>query len=252
MDAPECFRKATTWQTVGNVLFWANVAVSFSLIFAKNTKFENILSIPLGAMVVTSLLVSLRSRYLINDGNATLRTVQIADALGAASEHPIREGYYNSSLAPGFRRLLATTCESAGLTKVILEEMFTGHLFKMAVFAVVFVAYVSYAKADASILAVSAQALFSAELLGGLVCLQRYLRKVRGVEQALVQFFRTASDINDPEALAIGIASHVDYECAKEESAILLDSRIFRKLNPRYSEKWNRLRAEFKIDSQTS
>lgn len=147
---------------------------------------------------------------------------------------------------------ISTTCESAGLTKVILEEMFTGHLFKMAVFTVVFVAYVSYAKADASILAVSAQALFSAELLGSLLSLQRYLRKVRGVEQALVQFFRTSSDINDPDALAIGIASHVDYECAKEESAILLDSKIFQRLNPRYSEKWNRLRAEFKIDSQTS
>ncbi|MFC7339542.1 hypothetical protein ACFQY0_20290 [Haloferula chungangensis] len=249
MNAPECFQKAANWQKAATSLFWLNAGLSFALIFAKNSNYEAILSIPLCALVAGSLMVSVRSRCLINDGNGAQRAVQIADALGVACEHPVRNGYYNSSRSPGLPRLFAITCESAGLTKEILQEMLTRHILKLSAYILIFLIYLGYAKADVSILAVIAQTVFSGDLIGGLVNLLRYLHKVQKTEQALIQFFRTSSDINDPHALAIGLAAHTDYECAKEESAVLLDSKIYDKRNSGYTERWNRLRSEFKIDS---
>lgn len=249
MNAPECFKKAVRWQTAGSWLFGLNALLSFGLIFTKGTRIEPFLAALLCAMVVGSLFVSLWSRCLINNGNTAQRTAQFADAFGVSCEHPVRDGYYNSSLRPGLRRLLATTCESAGLTKEILHEMVTDQLFKVAGFGVIFLAYVCYWKSDANVIAVAAQTLFSADLVGSSVGMIRYSQKVERAEQALVNFFRTSVDLDDPQAMAIGLSAHVDYECAKEEAAILLNSKIYDKRNPDYTERWNRLRTEFKIDA---
>lgn len=249
MNAPDCFREAARWNLAGSWLFALNALLSFGLIFTKDTRIEPFLAAFLCVLVVGSLFVSLRSRCLINNGNTAQRAAQFANAFGVACEHPVRDGYYNSALRPGLRRLLATTCESAGLTKEILHEMFTAHLFKVVGFGIIFLAYICYWKSDSSIIAVAAQTLFSADLIGSLVGMIRYSQKVRTAEQTLVNFFRTAADLDDPHAMAIGLSAHVDYECAKEEAAILLDSKIYDKLNPSYTERWNRLRAEFKIDA---
>lgn len=248
MNAPIYFKRATKWQTAGLCLFGLNTLISFGLIFTKNTKFEPFLAWSLCVLVIGSVFVSLWSRYLINNGNTAQRTAQFADAFGVACDHPVRNGYYNTSLQPGLRRLLATTCECAGLTKEILLEMFTVHLFKVVGFGMIFLTYVTYWKTDASIVAVAAQTLFSGNLLGTLVEMIRYTQKVQRTEQALVNIFRTSADLDDPHTMAIGIAAHVDYECAKEEAAILLDSKIYERLNPSYTERWSRLRIEFKID----
>lgn len=249
MNAPQYFQKAAKWQGIGTWLFSLNSLLSVGLIFLKDSRVEPFLAVLLCVLVVGSVFVSIWSRCIINNGNTAQREAQFSDAFGVGCEHPVRDGYYNSSLGPGLRRLLATTCESAGLTKEILGEMVTAQLFKVVGFGIIFLAYVCYSKTDASIVAVAAQTLFSGELIGSLVEMMRYSNKVKIAGQALLNFFRTSANLDDPHAVAIGLSAHVDYECAKEEAAILLDSKIYNRLNPSYTERWNRLRTEFKIDS---
>ena len=239
MSAGDLYQKAAKLQKFGTVLFGISTAITFSLIFARNTKYEIWLALPLVALAGLSLLISLRSRILINDGNGRLRSAQLADALSVSCEYPVGEGYYNSSLPSGIRRLLATTCESAGLTLEILEDMLTLQASKLVVFVVIFLFYLGYAKADVSVLAVGAQIIFSGELIASAVNLHRYLRKTRDVHKTLLQFFRTETSIDEGEALAVGLTAHVDYECAKEEAAVLLSSRLFKKKNPAYTARWN-------------
>jgi hypothetical protein len=248
MNAPECYQQAAKWQKAGSCFFVLNILLSFGLIFLKDTKVEPFFVALLCLLVIGSVLVSIRTRCLINDGNTAQRTAQFADAFGVACEHPVRDGYYNSSLGPGLRRLLATTCESAGLTKEILRKMVTEEFFKVAGFGVAFIAYVSYWKTNSNIVTVAAQTLFSGELAGSVYMMLRYASKARRSYEALIALFRTSANLDDPHAAAIGMSAHVDYECAKEEAAILLDSKIYEKLNPAYTKRWDRLRTEFKID----
>lgn len=248
MNAPKCYKQAAKWKQAGSWLFTLNTFLSFGLIFLKDAKVAQFFVALLCLLVIGSVLVSIRLRCLINDGNTAQRTAQFADAFGVACEHPVRDGYYNSALGPGLRRLLATTCESAGLTKEILREMVTAEFFKIVGFGIVFIAYVSYWKTDSNVVTVAAQALFSGELAGSLYAMMRYSAKAQRAHDALINLFRTSANLDDSHASAIGLSAHVDYECAKEEAAILLDSKIYQKLNPAYTERWNRLRTEFKIE----
>lgn len=250
MDASKCFATAKKWDSYGSGLFAINTFLSFGLIFVKNTKSEPYLAFPLCALVFVSLFLTLWSRYWINKGNGARRVAQFADAFGVACDHPAREGYYNNSLQPGLRRLLATTGESSGLTREILEEMVREKIFKLAGFVVIFLCYIGYWRADSNIVAVIAQALFSGDLVGNLVNSLRYSWKVQRAHDSIITLFRTRADFDDPHTLAIGLSAHVDYECAKEEAGILLDSKIYDRKNPDYTRRWDRLRGEFKIDSQ--
>lgn len=248
MSPGEFFKKAATLQKLGTWLFWISSTLTVSLLFARNTKFELWLSIPLVSLAGITLFISLRSRILVNDGNAKLREAQLADALAASCEYPAKEGYYNSLLPSGMRRLFATTCESSGLTAEILNEMLCRQTRKLAGFILVFLIYLGYAKADASILAVTAQIVFSGDLIATTVNLYRYQRKSRQVHQTFLHIFRTRADTEDAEALAVSLTAYADYECAKEESAILLSRKIFDEKNPDYSIRWEKIRKDFKID----
>ena len=126
--------------------------------------------------------------------------------------------------------------------------MVTWEFFKVTGFGIAFIAYVSYCKTDSSVVAVAAQTLFSGELAGSLYSMMRYSTKAQRAHDALINLFRTSATLDDPHVSAIGLSAQVDYECAKEEAGILLDSGIYEKLNPGYTERWNRLRTEFKID----
>ena len=102
-------------------------------------------------------------------------------------------------------------------------------------------------RGNLELLAWITQLVFSMEILAGWLTLESLrFRHERTFEQLHAHFLYEIGD-NDPQAVANVLDALVAYESTKSSSGILLSSKIFHKLNPVLTNKWEQIKNDVGI-----
>jgi hypothetical protein len=159
-----------------------------------------------------------------------------------------RENYFNTDLPPSLARLAATTFENTFFTTAVLCKMLFWERIRGGAYLLLFMFLMAARWPTLPWLLFLAQTLFSSDVALHWLRMECFCSRVARVKDRLHQFFLQGGDVTKHEGLAVLLIAFTDYECAKDEAAMPLDEKAFRRLNPSSSKKWNRLRAQLKID----
>lgn len=245
--AESCFRAATLADKCGTAVFYFVFAISSVLLAFEGPKVESFGHPALIVAAALAITCTVVTTIYQTEGNRALRATQLSDALGAGMGEDIRQDYYNNLLPQSIRRLAATTLENTLFTKEILSKMAVKQRFKGGFYFILLVALLVYRETPTNWLLMLAQTLFSADLLLKWIRLERFRVRANRVHQHLSQFFLQNGDPTRPNDMAVLLGAFTDYECAKDEAVMPLEDKIFKRLNPELSRKWQELQERLRI-----
>lgn len=245
--ADACFKVAERADKCGGFIFYFVLCVSGLLAALDNPSTEKIGHPCLIASATLAIVCTVATTIYQTEGNRALRSTQLSLALGAGAGEPIRADYYNNILPQSLLRVAAMTLENTLCTRAVLSKVAVRMRIKVGVYFVLPLVMSTCRSTPTAWLVVLAQTLFSADLVLKLVRLERYRVRTIRVFDHLEQFFLQAGGNEKPNDVAILIGAFTDYECAKDEAALPLPSKLFLKLNPELSAKWEEMQRRLKL-----
>jgi hypothetical protein len=228
--------------------FWTVAVLSLVLLVVEDKRVGAVVQAVLIVASIAGIGLSLLTQNLQNRGNRAQRAIQFTNSLGVPIGENARENYFNTDLPPSLARLAATTFENTFFTTTVLCKMLFWERIRVVVYLLLFLFLMAARWLTLPWLLFLAQTLFSSDIALHWLRMECFCSRVARVKDRLHQFFLQAGDVTTPEGLAIVLTAFTDYECAKDEAAMPLDEKTFRKLNPSSSKKWNALRDQLKID----
>lgn len=242
------FEYAQMADMIGSWVFYAVLISSIAVAVGEHSGYETISEIILIVASIMAVVCTAATTICQTNGNRALRLTQLSNSLGASVGDSASAGYYNNDLPKGILRLGATTLENTFYTSAVLSRMAWVSRFKAGIYALIMLVLFFVKGIPGSCLVVVAQTVFSADLLLKVIRLERYnYRCVRCLDQ-LEQFYLQKGTSERPNDLAILIAAFSDYECAKDEAALPLESKVFEELNPALAKKWSEFRSRLRLD----
>lgn len=148
------------------------------------------------------------------------------------------EGYYHTPAGDPFIRMGASVLENTLFTKSILRRMLRFERSRICVYVLAWLWAAIYRATDLELLAVAAQVLFSEQLLSRWVRMEWLRSRVERLYDDLYALIQSSSDSRRKEFRARVIEALIRYETSKAQAAVSLSSRVFNKLNPELSLKW--------------
>lgn len=247
MSIGEKFKAASLAESVGGGTFIVVTAATAVLAAFPNATVQAWLHPVLIVGALVAVGTTAMTTICQTQGNRLLRAAQLSNALGASIGENIRADYFNSELSPSFLRLAATTLENTLFTTAVLSRMLIRERFKIAVYTAVLLLLLSVRRTSTEWLLLLAQALFSADLLLAWIRMERFRARTHLVHETLRQFFLQRASTQQPNGMAIVVGAFTDYECAKDEAALPLDSKLFAALNSDLSARWELLKKQVGI-----
>lgn len=247
MTAQTLFSRATKAERGGGWVFWTVLLLSLVALIFPKPEVQDVVNPLLIAACITGVVLSILGTIWQNEGNHLLRATQLADALGVPIGTTPRADYYNNQLPPSTDRLVATTFENSVFSSAVLQAMLVKERIIVAVYVLVFVLLTTSRWTSTSSLLLLAQTVFSVDVVVHWLRMERFHCRVNRVRDQLHQFFFQGGTAGDKAGLAIALAAFSNYECAKDEAAMPLESKVFQKLNPKVTVEWEALRKSLKI-----
>jgi hypothetical protein len=230
-------------------LFYVTAVVSFLPIFVEKmehpTVFDGI-QIAFVLLVITLFIAGLVVRlWLMPEAHDARRT----DLLSHAYELPLTpeqtEGYYNNGQTDPLRRVGVMTMENAFFTREILRSMARWERGKTSVYTATFLGLLMYRGYPAEVWGIVAQAVFSEQIFSRFLRVEWLRRRADRVYDELYALFQSEPAMLTVHARAVwGFAF---YEAGKDNAAITLSTKIFRRRNPALSEDWQKIRGKLKL-----
>jgi hypothetical protein len=240
-EVAERLDKAAKW------IFLTVTAASFTLLFPKSSA-ESLLDPILIVGAIADIVCGTLIGVFQNQGNRLLRASQLADSLGGAIGQPLRDDYYNSPLRKSMTRLASTTLENTLFTNTVLSRMLKRERIGAGIYLTIFLLLLAFRNTSLNWLVFLAQSLFSAHVVTKWFQMERFRFRTAQVHEQLRQFFLQGGRTKDPNGIPIVLAAFTDYECAKDEAAMPLDTRIFRQINDATSTRWEEMRKALGIE----
>lgn len=203
-------------------------------------KFLSILVIvQLVASFINIFLSWLDDTILFPKAEKLRRKVIIDDAFLLDTIEDKTEGYYNNNLNSSSEKLILNVFESIYFTLNITKKMIFKEIVKGIVSLIVLIIAFNVLSGTELVLVIF-QVLFSGNYILGSVNLIAYYKKL---EDLYNDFYRSVITENSysRETLICLHALCVEYEVVKATYKIRLSSKIFNKLNPELSVKWEDL-----------
>jgi hypothetical protein len=244
------FKVARRADTVSTWLFWIVTAVSAVLLVFPEPSVAWLLNPILILAVIAGIGCGIVVTVYQNQGNRLLRASQLTDALGGAIGEPLREDYYNSPTRKSMTRLASTTLENTLFTTTVLMKMLRNERIAAGVYLSLFILLLAYRGTSINWLVFLAQTLFSADVVLNWFRMERFRFRTSQVHEQLRQFFLQGGSAKKPNGMAIVLAAFTDYECAKDEAAMPLDTAIFSRINTPTSARWEEIKQALGIDRE--
>lgn len=148
------------------------------------------------------------------------------------------EGYYNTPAGDPFVRMGASVLENTLFTKSIVRRMLRFERARICIYVLAWLGAAVYRATDPELLAVVAQVLFSEQLLSRWVRMEWLRSRVERLYDDLYALIQSSSGSRSKEFRARVIEALIRYETSKAQAGLSLSSRVFSKLNPELSLKW--------------
>jgi hypothetical protein len=246
--ADYCFKVATRADKCGSWVFYPMLIASAVLAVWENPTTDKFCHPCLIVAAVLSILVTVITTIYQTEGNCALRATQLAHGFGSGIGEAIRADYYNNKLPHSIRKLAATTMENTLFTSEILSKMLIKMRIKVGVYFILLLVLFTCRETPTSWLVVFAQTLFSGDLVLKLIRQERFRIRTARVYKCLNDYFLLADGTEKPNDTAVVIGAFTDYECAKDEAALPLESEYFNKLNPELSRQWDEVKQRLKFE----
>jgi len=240
--ADYCFKVADRTDKCGTGVFYIVLIVSAVLAVHDSPLTTAICHPCLIAATALAILCTVITTIYQTDGNCALRATQLSNALGAGVGESIRSDYYNNNVPQSLNKLAATTLENTLFTKMVISKMAVKMRFMVVMYFLLLLILSTCRGIPTTWLVVLAQTLFSADLLLKLVRLERFRVRTVKVYNQLEQFFLQLGGTEKPNDLAVLIVAFTNYECAKDEAAMPLETKYFKKFNAELSQSWIELK----------
>lgn len=247
MNPSNSFIVASNSQRVAGWIFWLIAAISVVLILCPASGFDCYLQPVLVVLSIGGLISGFVTMIYQNRGNHFLRASQLTNSLGVPVGDELRTTYYNNDCPPSIVRLAATTMENSLFTSEVLAVMLRSERTKTAGYLVLFVWFLAYRNTSLNWVVLMAQSVFSADIILNWLKMERFRFRAWEVHKRLHDLFLHGSSPKKQIGIAVILAAFSDYECAKDEAAMVLDGKVFEKLNPSVSARWEDIKRNLKI-----
>lgn len=233
-------------------LFWINAVLSFSMPYTESVlsnKCHDILKSLFIFFVLIYFVLSQISRfYLAPKAERMRRKQMLSDAFGTAMSHDRTLLYYNNNYSPSVIRLGANTMENALFSKEIATSMLIKKRSITAFYAIIWILAITLRHNNLEILTWITQLVFSGEIVASWIKLEMLRFRHERVYNQLHDHFHHSIGQETSNAKANIIDAFVAYESAKSAAGILLSTKVFNRLNPDLSKKWDQIRSDLNMD----
>lgn len=236
-------------------MFWGIAALSLFMPYAEAfldpTNHSVLRGIFLVLVIVYFSLSQISRLYLVPKAERLRRKQLLSDAFGTRLTHDRTSLYYNNSYSPSVERLGASTMENALFSKEIAGKMLVRERWVIGFYIVIWLLAFTVRHNDLALITWITQLIFSGEIIAGwlkLECL--HFRHEQTYEQLHAHFLHGIGG-DQPRAIANVLDAFVAYESTKAAAGILLSSKIFEDLNPELTGRWNQIRHDLKMGSQS-
>ena len=172
----------------------------------------------------------------------------LSDSFGTPLSHDKTVLYYNNNYAPSINRLGANTMENAFFSSEVAEKMLIKKRALVSVYIASWIFLFSFRDTDLNIMIWITQIVFSGEIIVQWFSLEALrTRQERTYERLHTHFLHKIGSDSGREIATI-LDAFVAYETAKSSSSCLLSSKVFYKLNPSLTKKWEQIRNELDMD----
>lgn len=250
-EVSQHYLPAVKLELIGAFLFWLNALFSLTVLFL--TMLPSLLQNLIPSVFVVTVLIQfvfsqINRFYLIPKAERMRREQILTDAFGAPLSHEKTSLYYNNSYSPSIQRLGANTMENALFSKEVAAKMLVSKRLLVGMYLVIWVLVFSFRSIELNLIMWITQIVFSGEIIVQWLNLEVLrIRQERTYEKLHAHFLHEIGG-ESQRAVATILDSFVAYETAKSSASYLLSSKVFSKLNPGVTEKWEQVRSELKMN----
>lgn len=169
----------------------------------------------------------------------------LSKAFDVPFSHEQTQGYYNNDLIDPNKRIAAQTMENTLFTKTITARMLIAERSRVGAYVVLWLIVAFNRTSEFAIIAVTAQALFSGQVLEKLLRLEWLSHRSEQIYNDLYSLFQTLP--NKAVFAASALKAFASYEAAKSTAQVLLSDKIFNEINPTLSTEWDGVKRTLKI-----
>lgn len=254
-DASRYYRPIGTIGIACGLLFWAIAGLSLLLPYTASIdpspEFRSALRSCFIVLVLVRFALSLiSSYYLVPRAERMRRKLLLSDAFGTPLSHDKTCLYYNNQCSPSVQRLGANTMENALFSKEITARMLFYRRLIIGGYFVVWLFAIMLRHNNLEMLTWITQLIFSGEIIAQWIKLEILRCSCERTFDQLHSHFLHGIEESCPVAVATVLDSFVEYESAKAYAGVKLSTKVFQKLNPDLSKKWDEIRQELKLDFQ--
>ena len=233
--------------------FWIIASISIYMLYATTLGIisDKLLQPIFIVIVIFYFTISQISRFFLVPRAERMRRKQmLSDAFGTTLCHDKTSLYYNNEYSPSIHRLGANTMENSFFSKEIAAEILYKKRWVTGGYLLVWLFAFSYRHNNLELLTWITQVVFSGQIVVQWLNLEVLRHRHECTYEQLHSHFLHEVGVDSPTAVATVLDSFVAYEAAKSSAGILLSSKVFHKLNPSLTEKWNQIRLDLKMDIQ--
>lgn len=243
----EIFNAAEKADKAGDVLFYVAALLSFaSLLVEPASPWYRFVMVGFAVVVVLYFSAAVVVRmYFLPRAEQKRRQDFLGHALGVSLTPENTEGYYNTVLNEGPKKVAVQLLENTFFTKELMQRVAHRQRATVVVYVIAWIAIVALRETDFGIILAVTQFVFSEQIISKWIRIE-WLRstaeRVHGSTYRLLQ-----SGISAKQLLPHALDDFVAYETAKATAGVVIPSKLFDELNNQLSASWDNIRSRLNV-----
>lgn len=244
------YDSAKTIESFENALFYSAAVLSILLPYAKE---KNLLQAVFVLFVIAYFIASLVLKvFLIPKAERIRRQQLLSDAFSTPLIQEKTSLYYNNQCPPSITRLGVNVMENAFFSKEIAARMLVKSRAITGIYMAIWILIFAFRHDHIEWLSWLTQLVFSQQVINKWFSLEWLRWNQSHVYERFYSHFLHKIGVESQNAIATVFDNVISYEANKTSAGFLLSSKVFQKLNPSLTVKWNQICRELKLDEQSS
>lgn len=245
------FERAKKWNSISSFSIWVSAGTIFLAYCIRNIEYAAVSASLINMASCFFIVLFVLSDFMKNHNLRTASVKKREDFIDNSFETSISKeksiNYFtNDRIRSGIYKMGVNSFENVLFTYEISKKMLCGVWVKNVLFAFLFIVFAILGFSNAIILLIqlSLPILLLQQAIGHTVFVNR-------VEQVYENFRKLFNELKylkfDEQKFPIIIHCVMEYETALSWANILLSSKVYEKLNPTLSTKWEKIKEEYEI-----
>lgn len=246
------FEQAKEFDKYSNLILWISTSIiiaSFVLksIFADLQNISDIVSNINCFFIISYAICCFIAEYIFYNASIQRRTDFVDNSFGTSlAEERSKDYYTNEFIATGIYKMAVNGFENSLFTFHIAKSMIRPLWLKNILFAILVILFSIFGFNNALVLLI--QLTLPIFLLQQAIKHTLFVNRINRVYENYRRLFNDLKGQNDSKQKRPEIFLNViDYETTLTYGSILLNTKIYNRMNPKLSEKWEELKKEYEI-----